>query len=790
MKRLLRDEGWLTLILLLFLVLIPVLALEEAGWVEGSSSLLPVVLLAALVGILLARSPLHRLVAVPLGALTGLALVFLGVGQVLPSLSSFIKALSAQGGWLQLVLDGEKHGANPLVPLFYQSLNRGNILAWRIRGWIEAGTSGGVSSDNLIFLLLLGLLAWVVAFYSIWVFYRYHNGPVALLLPGIALVVNTFLSNKGLGYLVIYLAVALLILVLGSFFSLKRSWERRNIDYSPELLLDTVLNSVGIIAVLVLIGLAIPSVDYNKMASSFWTYASEPWGKVETTVNRLFSGVHNPNPDLGTGSKAGLVLSGSFSRTEEASRTFMTVATDEAVLSFEEARALGEEIAIPTHYWRGATFDVYTGRAWANSERIPVDRNAGQSPIIGQSTQYGYTLTQQVEIVVPRADIIYAASEPLVVDQPYRVQSLGDEDFSALYMRRTPLTAAKYVVTSTVTRVGTDDLRTASTDYPEWVEKRYLQLPKNLPDRVVNFAKEITANAPTPYDKAMAIQDYLRQLPYDRTIRLPEGDFEAVDYFLFIRKGYCDYFGTVMAVLLRTVGVPARLSTGYFTGEYNFVTQYYMVREEDAHVWTEVYFPPYGWIEFEPTPGRAAIIRPQGSLYANPAIPTALPGQQSVASRSWFRLPDIAAFLGRISLLLALIGAVLALLLIWAIWPLWDRRLSPVAYAQAVYGRMCRYAAWAGLTRRPAQTPREYAAVLGRQLEELFRLRPRPSRYAGRQGVEVISTAFAEATYSPHPPTGEARQQLQESWQAVRGALWRLIASHTRQRLARRKEQH
>jgi transglutaminase-like putative cysteine protease len=789
MRRLLvREEGWLTLILLLFLVLIPVFALEEAGWVEGSSALIPVILLAALVGILLARSPLHRLLAVPLGALTGLALVFLGVGQVLPSLSTILKAVSAQGGWLRLVLDGQTHGSNPFVPLFYQSLNRGNVLAWRIRGWLEAGTSGGVSSDNLIFLLLLGLLAWIVAFYSVWAFYRYHNGMVALLLPGIALVVNTFLSNKGLGYLVIYLAVALLILVLGSFFSLKRTWERRNIDYSPELLLDTILNSVGIIAVLVLVGLVIPSVDYNKLASGFWTYASEPWGKVETTVNRLFSGVHNPNPDLGTGSKGGLVLSGSFSRSEEASRTFMTVATDEAVLSFEESRALGEEIAIPTHYWRGVTYDVYTGRSWANSERIPVDRNAGQTPIVGQSTQYGYTLTQQVEIVAPRADIIYAASEPLVVDQPYRVQSLGDEDFSALYMRRTPLTSAKYVVTSTVTRVGIDDLRNAPTDYPDWVEKRYLQLPKTMPDRVVNFAQELTANAPTPYDKAMAIQDYLRQLPYDRSIRLPEGDFDAADYFLFIRKGYCDYFGTVMAVLLRTVGVPARLVNGYFTGEYNFVNKYYMVREEDAHVWTEVYFPPYGWIEFEPTPGRAAIIRPQGSLYANPSSPTVPPGQESEKNKGWFRLPNLVALLGRASLLFILIGAALALLLIWAIWPLWDRRLSPVAYAQAVYGRMCRYAAWAGLARRPAQTPREYAVTLGRQLEELFRLQPRPSRYAGRQGVEVISTAFMEATYSPHPPTPEARQRLQESWQAVRGALWRMVARRTRQRLVRRKE--
>ena len=107
----------------------------------------------------------------------------------------------------------------------------------------------------------------------------------------------------------------------------------------------------------------------------------------------------------------------------------------------------------------------------------------------------------------------------------------------------------------------------------------------------------------------------MRKLPYDPAIKLPQGgNYDAVDYFLFIQKGYCDYFGTVMAIMLRSVGVPARLATGYLPGSYDYGRQRYEVSERDGHAWTEVYFPPYGWIEFEPTPGKASIAYPEGSI--------------------------------------------------------------------------------------------------------------------------------------------------------------------------------
>ena len=184
---------------------------------------------------------------------------------------------------------------------------------------------------------------------------------------------------------------------------------------------------------------------------------------------------------------------------------------------------------------------------------------------------------------------------------------------------------SSYELTSSVPLTEPQELREAGTDYPIWIVDRYTQLPAELPQRVRDLGARWAAGYETPYDKAKAIEDNLERICYTTagqpppsdaggedsipcyttTVEPPAFNSDGVDHFLFnLREGYSEYFASSMTVLLRSQGVPARLATGYTTGEM-VQRENYLVRDSNAHAWVEVYFPSYGWIGFEPTPGEA-----------------------------------------------------------------------------------------------------------------------------------------------------------------------------------------
>ncbi|HAY85794.1 MAG TPA: transglutaminase, partial [Chloroflexi bacterium] len=103
-------------------------------------------------------------------------------------------------------------------------------------------------------------------------------------------------------------------------------------------------------------------------------------------------------------------------------------------------------------------------------------------------------------------------------------------------------------------------MRNTSQEYPDWIANKYLQVPDSVPARVYDLALSLTATQPTPYDRAVAIERYLRQFEYSLEIEDPPEYRDIVDYFLFEQqKGYCDYFASSMVVLARAAGLPARL---------------------------------------------------------------------------------------------------------------------------------------------------------------------------------------------------------------------------------------
>jgi transglutaminase-like putative cysteine protease len=160
----------------------------------------------------------------------------------------------------------------------------------------------------------------------------------------------------------------------------------------------------------------------------------------------------------------------------------------------------------------------------------------------------------------------------------------------------------RYYGYSRLPAVNASKLRAASTNYPEEIRGVYLQLPV-LDARIPELAKGVAAKARTPYDKAVAIENFLRsRFSYTLDLTGKPGD-DPLPHFLFeTHAGHCEYFASAMTIMLRTLGIPSREVNGFLPGEFNDLAGDYIVRASDAHSWVEVYFPGTGWVTFDPTP--------------------------------------------------------------------------------------------------------------------------------------------------------------------------------------------
>jgi hypothetical protein len=293
-------------------------------------------------------------------------------------------------------------------------------------------------------------------------------------------------------------------------------------------------------------------------------------------------------------------------------------------------------------------------------------------------------------------------------------------------------------------------LRAAPTDYPPGVEK-YLQLPDSLPERVRTVSAEVTAGAQTPYDKAVAVETYLRNLTYQTNVTPPPPDRDWVDYTLFDQQaGYADSYATAMAVMLRTVGVPTRVVTGFAPGTFDENQGAYVVHESEAHAWVEVFFPRLGWINFEPSNLRALPFRPtdttivadltniDGDMYGGE-----MPGDFFLEDAYLEGYGEYAPPLPerRDTAWIWALGVVLGLLVLagvawFAVRALFTRGLRGLPWHAQWYGQFRRLASWAGLGGKPSQTPYEYADWI-------------ETRYPGtRSLVRPIADCYVTGSYS------------------------------------------
>jgi transglutaminase-like putative cysteine protease len=277
--------------------------------------------------------------------------------------------------------------------------------------------------------------------------------------------------------------------------------------------------------------------------------------------------------------------------------------------------------------WRGVALSDFDGRVWTNSYhqtllRPGVDGSYRLAPRVdprGAAAIAGRTIHYRVLMEPMGTNVFFLAEKPRSLRGNFR-QVTADPG-GAVYNLDLDHPISRYEAESELPVIDSEELRlaanTASVDL-----SKYLYLP-SLDSRISSLAEEITARAPSNYDKAAALEQYL-STHFGYTLQLPRTlPRDPLANFLFERKtGHCEYFASSMAVMLRSLRIPSRIVTGFRGGEFNDLTGQYLVRASDAHSWVEAYFPGSGWVSFDPTPAGGVPARTGWSrlrLYADAA---------------------------------------------------------------------------------------------------------------------------------------------------------------------------
>ena len=309
--------------------------------------------------------------------------------------------------------------------------------------------------------------------------------------------------------------------------------------------------------------------------------------------------------------------------------------------------------------------------------------------------------------------------------------------------------ASTYQVLSEATQVTSAELASAPVDYPPEIRATYLALPESLPERVRQLTSRLVAGKDDPYHKAIVIQTYLREnFTYDLGVKETPANRDVVDYFLFdSRAGFCSHYASAMVVMLRAADVPARVVSGYAMGDYYPDKGAFRVVESAWHAWVEVYFPGYGWVEFEPTAGRSPIEYPEGAaaVLSNARLDSARLDPPSRFEATPYLTGLVAAAA------LALLALPFLLLRMFS-----TSRKAPVVAVDVLYRHMRQALAWAGLRAAPSMTPDEYLAYYGRQLLDYEQL---------SEALTQVTLLYRETVYSPRPPDEGRVRKANYAWQ-------------------------
>ncbi len=715
-----------------------------------SGALLVLTVLAALAGLRAVRTSLSRRFTLVLSVVLGLGVSVAVVGRLIPPFSTLWSDLSNFLSWMG-VTKPTGQTATPFAATAYFVWRRLAELGTRLWWDVRNVSHGGPFWETQASVVLVVFVAWTVAFFSTWQIYR-EKAALSGLMPSGALLATLVLYYPGSAlYLVAFLLCTLLLVTACDLWDHWDRWQATRTDYPDSLGLELALNLFPWIAILIVLAGLFPVRGFARVSRTFWE-------QVERVVGPLDGEQWQTSAGAGTLPRGHLI--GAGPELGE-SIVFYVTTDDPAPPPPQPVGSSGIAAEVPRRYWRSETFDVYTGLGWTTSP-LEVRDSVPESAMI-QRPLTRTELWQHFELVASGTEVFYAANAPYWLDQAAQTWWRAPEDLVRIEGH-----ADQYTVVSRIPEPSELELQVTPEALPLGVSDYYLELPEGVPRRVYDLAKLVVGDSESPFDKALALEAFLRTYTYTLEIPEPPEDRDLVDYFLFdLQQGYCDYYASAMVVLARAVGVPARLATGYAQGTFDYEGGRWIVTEQNAHSWVEIYFDGVGWVEFEPTASQPVPRRGSGIESRLPVVPP-LPARPV----SWWRRIPIVP-LALILTLLVLIGAVLRL------WML------PHSHAfdpdQLVRDRFARLQAWGarlGAQQRGGQTPHEYC----HSLVQLLRTRAEATRWSVvkaeaadvRTDVESLTDVFVRTQYGPPAPSRTRAELATKLWGRLRRRLLRL----------------
>lgn len=489
--------------------------------------------------------------------------------------------------------------------------------------------------DSLLFLVLMGFVFWALSVHAGFSLTRSAHPWIVILPTGIVLVFihsyDDYIKSR-VGYLVVYLLFSLLLIARLVYVQNKHRWEQSKTYMPPYLGLDFVRIALTISVIILALSWTAPALADNlPAAASAWQQLKQPLRNFRNTLDNAFASLrssvgivsdyYGPTLALGRGNRL----------------------SDNLIFNV----LVPSEVPPGTrYYWRARVYDIYEN-GWTSTlkttEALPAENFDLDFPDMEDNATGFFSFA--FSLGSPLATL-FTTGQPVWLSRPTQAELAVNPDGSVDLgsLRATPALRAGelYNLRSSLNAVTISDLREAGTDYPVWVTNRYLQLPDSVTERTRLLAEQIAQGNDNPYDITLAITNYLRSnIEYVESVPSLPNDQDLVDWFLFdVRQGFCNYYASAEVVMLRSLGIPARLAVGYAQGESQEINNVYAVRQRDAHAWPEVYFPGTGWVEFEPTTAQPVLFRPLGESPDSSALDAGLTDEERTYPQPLSGLPE------------------------------------------------------------------------------------------------------------------------------------------------------
>ncbi len=740
------EEGWLTLGLVMLMCLTLAWSVDSVRWVLGNEKYLDYLVIAAAGGVLV-----------------GFIGPKVGWGRWLTYLVGCIFAALV----VPLFTGSVRYPDGAPLDVMYKATAAASVAAYN-----DIVVNGRTTTiQYLHHVMAFGLIMWATAMFASYAVFGHRRALNAVVVVGVFLVLTmTYTRDNQLPLLVIFSVASLFLLIRSHVFDEQAEWVRRRVGDPASISSVYLRGGTVFISATVALALVLTMTASSAPLAGAFNGIGNTLISMSSTFARFL-------PAGGSGRSTGLDFGDSTVIREDWS-------TDGAVAATIQRTPTD----IGEYYWRAISYDRISARGWGLSttttELVPAGSPvfegladdvdpAGMHSFSFTVTPVGYT---QARILAPQT--------PVKISERILRTSLGADGYYAALGRDGASQA--YTVTSLVRVVGNDAgqlndaaLRATLTDYPKEIVDLYTggvadSLGLNtraLRDKIVRDAR-----SSAPIDLANALVTELRDpktYRYDTDVRdLPCQDLSKAECFATYKQGFCQYYAATMAVILRDLGVPTRISQGFLPGTLNRTTGREEVRFSQAHAWVEVYFMDYGWVMFDPTGGdlQGQIgPLPSGNPVASSPRPSSSAGP--IASRRDPRDIDetdpgavgsartqgggpAGPLIAVTGLLLLAIGGLA--------FVVWRRGPRGATTADNAYGSVTRIASRFGFGPRPTQTVYEFAGSLGEVLPD------------SRPELQTVARAKVESVYARQILAGERLEQVRAAQRRLRVALLRL----------------